>query len=188
MRRAVLPGLIILISAAAFATGLGLKPGLWEMHILKQVTDGHDMSAQVAAAGAQVEQMLTNMPADQRARVEAMMKQNGAPSFGGKGTIRMCISPEMAKRDAPVVDREGHCQPSALNRSGNRTTFEINCKTTSGDMTGKGESVSSGDLITTTMDATTHDASGTTHTMHTESELKYVGADCGDVKPITPPK
>lgn len=188
MRRSVLTGLIVVTSAAAFATGLGLKPGLWEMHIVKQVTDGHDMSAQVAAAGAQMEQMLASMPADQRARVEGMMKQNGAPSFASNGSIRMCISPEIAKRDAPIVDREGHCQPSALNRSGNRTTFEINCKTKSGDITGKGESVSSGDLITTKMDATTHDAGGATHTMHTESELKYLGTDCGDVKPMTPPK
>jgi Protein of unknown function (DUF3617) len=188
MRRSVLAGLTLLASAAALATGFGLKPGLWEMHIVKQVTDGHDMSAQVAAAGAQMQQMLANMPADQRARVEAMMKQNGAPSVGSDGTIRMCISPEMANRDAPIVDREGHCQPSSVNRSGNRTTFEINCKTKSGDMSGKGESVSTGDLITTKMDATTHDASGATHVMHTESELRYVGADCGDVKPITPPK
>lgn len=188
MRRSVLTGLTILASAAALATGLGLKPGLWEMHLVKQVTDGHDMSAQVAAAGAQMQQMLANMPADQRARVEAMMKQNGASSVDSNGTIRMCISPEMANRDAPIVDREGHCQPSAVNHNGNRTTFEINCKTKNGDMTGKGESVNSGDLITTKMDATTHDASGASHVMHTESELKYVGADCGDVKPITPPK
>jgi len=184
----MLTTLIVLTSATTFAAGFGLKPGLWEMHIVKQVTDGRDMSAQVAAAGTQMQQMLANMPADQRARVEAMMKQNGAPSFASNGAIRMCISPEMATRDTPIVDREGHCQPSVVNRSGNRTTFEINCKTQNGDMTGKGESVSSGDLITTKMDATTHDAGGATHTMHTESELKYLGTDCGDVKPITPPK
>jgi Protein of unknown function (DUF3617) len=188
MRRSPFAGVIALASTAAFAAGFGLKPGLWEMHMIKQVTDGHDLSAEVAAASAHMEQMLANMPADQRARVQAMMKQSSAVSLGNDGTIRMCISPEMASRDTPIVDREGHCQPGGINRSGNRTTFDINCKMQGNEVTGKGESVSTGDLITTKVDTTTHDAKGATHVMHTETELKYLGSDCGDVKPITPAK
>jgi len=188
MHRAGVTGLIVLASAAAFAAGFGLKPGLWEMHIVKQVNDGHDMSAQLATASSQMQQMLASVPADQRARVEAAMKQSGTSSLGS-GVVRLCVTPEMANRDTPIVDRDGHCQPSSVNRSGNRTTFEFNCKLQGGgEMTGKGESENSGDLITMKVDATTHTASGATHVMHTENELKYVGADCGDVKPLTPPK
>ena len=38
------------------------------------------------------------------------------------------------------------------------------------------------------MDMTTKKASGETHQRHIETEMKFLGADCGDVKPIMPPK
>jgi hypothetical protein len=187
MHRSVIAGLIVLASAATFAAGFGLKPGLWEMHIVKQVRDGRDMTAQLATGAAQMQQAMASMTPEQRARLEAMMKARGTESIGS-GIVRMCVSPEMASRDTPIVDRDGHCQPSTVNRSGNTTTFEVSCKTPAGEMTGKGESVNSGDLITTKMDVTTRDSKGETHVIHSEHELKYLGADCGDVKPLTPPK
>jgi hypothetical protein len=38
------------------------------------------------------------------------------------------------------------------------------------------------------MDMATHMANGETHTMHFESEMKFLGPDCGDVKPMSRPK
>ena len=95
----------------------------------------------------------------------------------------MCISPEMAARDKPMVDPEGKCEPAKVSRSGNRTSFEFNCKSDGRSMVGKGDSTFAGDTITSRMDMTTTDATGR-HTMQTEQQMKYLGADCGALKPV----
>jgi hypothetical protein len=165
------------LGGTAFAQGSGLKPGLWEVKQIKQVMDGRDMAAQMAAAQAQMQQSLAKMPPEQRKQMEAMM---GGRSAGG-GT-RICISPAMAARDKPMVDPEGRCEPAKVSRSGNTTHFEFNCKSDGRTMVGKGESTITSDLVHTRMDMTTTDASGR-HTMQSESQMKYLGPDCQGIKP-----
>jgi hypothetical protein len=187
MRKSVFACLTAFAATQVFAGGYGLKAGLWETHLVKQVMDGRDMTAQVAGAAAQMQQAMANMTPEQRARMEAMMKDRGGPALSNNGTVRMCISPEMANRDKPMVDREG-CEPATINRSGNHTTFEFSCTRNGNVTSGKGEATANGDTIATVVDTTIHRANGETHVMHSESEMKFLGADCGDVKPITPPK
>jgi hypothetical protein len=45
-----------------------------------------------------------------------------------------------------------------------------------------------GDVIASQMDMTTKSATGETHTMHHETVMKFLGTDCGDIKPIEMPK
>jgi hypothetical protein len=183
VRRSIIACLVALVAMRVIAAGYGLKPGLWETHMVKQIVDGKDMTAQIAAAAAQMQKMMANLSPEQRARMETMVKGGGA-----NGAFQMCISPEMANRDKPIVDREGHCQPATFNRSGNRTTYEFTCSSNGGTMTGKGVATATGDVIASQVDTTSTRADGTTHVTHTETEMKYLGADCGDVKPYTPPK
>jgi hypothetical protein len=161
---------------------MGMKAGLWEMRTLKQVMDGKDMQAQMSAAQAQMQQAMADMPPAQRKQMEATMARQGAAMSGG-GAHRICISPEMAARDKPLVDPDGKCEPAKVSRSGNKSSFEINCKSDGGSMVGKGDSTVTGDSISTKMDMTTSDATGK-HTMQTESQMKYLGADCGGLKPV----
>jgi Protein of unknown function (DUF3617) len=187
MRKTMLAGVAMLAAIQVSAGGIGLKAGLWETHLVKSVMDGRDMTAQVAGASAQMQQAMANMTPEQRARIEAMMKDRVAPAPGGNGTWRMCITPEQAAKDKPFVDREG-CQPTTVNRSGNHATFEFSCTRNGNTTAGKGEATISGDTIATVVDTTIKRANGDTHVVHSESEMKFIGADCGDVKPITPPK
>jgi hypothetical protein len=186
MTRSLAVCLAALAALSAYAAGLGLKPGLWETRIVKQVIDGRDMTAQMTAQAAQMQQMMASLPPDQRAKMEAQLKQSGAAQ-GSNGGFRICISPEMAKRDTPIVDKEGRCQPTKVSHSGNQTTYEFSCNIHGNTMSGKGEATASGDLITTRTDVTMNNANGQTRVMHSESEMKYLGADCGDVKPPAPP-
>jgi Protein of unknown function (DUF3617) len=186
MKQSLAVGLIALTAVCAYAAGMGLKAGLWEVRMVKQVIDDRDMTAQMSAQAAQMQQMMASMPPEQRAKMEEAFKQRGI-SQGGTGGFRMCVTPEMAKRDAPIVDREGRCQPASFTHSGNQTTFEFSCTTNGNTTAGKGEAVSSGDLITTRVDMTIKNANGQSHVMHNESEMKFLGSDCGDVKPIAPP-
>ena len=171
-----------LILAAGLAVSLSpvfaepmMKAGLWEMHIDKQIMDGQDMSAQMAAAQAEMKKALADMPPAQRKQMEQAM--GGLGMGGSPNSHRICISPEMAAQDKlPVADNR--CQPSKYQRSGNKTVFELNCP----GMVGKGESIVSGDSITSKMDMTMTDQSGK-HTLHSESRMKYLGADCQGIKP-----
>ena len=192
MRRTLVAAFVLLAATlTAYAAGFGLKPGLWEIHVVKQVVDGRDMSAQMAGMGEKMQQAMAAMPPEQRAQMEAMMKQHGAGMGAGMakgGNIRICVSPEMAHRDTPVIDRDGRCQPATVNRSGNTMTYEFSCTNNGVTTAGKGSSTVSGDVISTHVDSTIREASGKTSAMQSDTEMKFVSADCGDVKPPDLPK
>lgn len=177
---------VVLMALRVVAAGFGLKPGLWETQVTKQVVDGKDTTAQINGATAQMQKMMANMSPDQRAKMEAIFKSNGASLEPGGG-LRLCISPEMANRDTPWVDPKGRCQPAKVNRSGNQATFEVSCASDGTTTTGKGVSTISGDSVSSVMDMTTVKPGGETRVIHMETAMKFLGADCGDVKPLGTP-
>jgi hypothetical protein len=174
---------LIALSGTAFAQGNVLKPGLWEVKQISQVMDGRDMTAQMASAQARMEQSMAKMTPEQRKQMEAMMGGRAMTQGAGGGGTRICISPAMAARDKPMVDPEGQCEPAKVSRSGNKSSFEFNCNANGRTMVGKGETTVSGDLVNTRMDMTTTDARGS-HTMKSESQMKYLGPDCQGIKPM----
>ena len=82
-----------------------------------------------------------------------MFKSSGI-SQGSNGNYRICISPEMAKRATPVIDKDAHCPPAKVTRNGNQVGFEVSCTYNGVTSVGKGTSTNSGDVITTEMDMT----------------------------------
>ncbi|MBL8488287.1 MAG: DUF3617 domain-containing protein [Rhodocyclaceae bacterium] len=183
IRRSLAAGIAVAaLPFAAAAQGSGLKPGLWEVKQIKQVMDGQDMGAQMAAAQAQMQQAFANMPPAQRKQMEAMMAKQGMAPPAASGGQRICISPEMAARDKPMVDPEGRCEPTKFNRSGNRVSFEVNCSFEGQQMSGKGESTTTPESVATRMDMVMTGRDGR-HTMQSETQMRWLGADCGAVKP-----
>jgi hypothetical protein len=178
MKKLLIAATFAVATTGALAEGMA-KAGLWELHTIKQLMDGQDMTAQIAAAQAQMQQAMANMPAAQRKQMEAMMGKQAMPSAN---VHRICISPEMAAQDKPMLPPDAKCEPVKTSRSGNKSTFEINCTSNGHNMAGKGESVSTGDTISTKMDMTMSDERGK-HTMQTESQMKFVSTDCGGIKP-----
>jgi hypothetical protein len=49
--------------------------------------------------------------------------------------------------------------------------------------TGKGSATVSPDLISTHVDMTARSANGETHTTASDTEMRFLGTDCGEVKP-----
>lgn len=168
------------LPAVTHAAGLGLKPGLWDVRLVRQVVDGQDVSAQLNESIAKAQTALANLPPDARARVQAMLEQAGVHAESN-ASFRICISPAMAANDVPVMDKDGSCRPALLSRSANHTTFRIDCTANGTHMQGQGEAISSGDTITSKSDITTRAADGSTHTMHNETQMQYVSADCGSL-------
>jgi hypothetical protein len=151
-----------------------MKAGLWEMKPVRQIMDGKDMTAMMAAAQAQMQQQLASLPPEQRAKLQGML--------GHQGVIRICVSPAMAANGAPMADPEGHCPPASVNRSGNTTTFEFSCTENGRSRSGKGSSTVNGDTVTTHLDMKMTDAKGP-HTMQADMQSTYLGADCQGVTP-----
>lgn len=184
----VLSILVLASLAGGACAQSGIKPGLWEMRVGKNVVDGVDTSAQMAGMAAQMNEQMAKMSPEQRAQISAMMGQKGVGLPSAGGAIQICITPEMAKRDVPVPDKDGACQPTNIRRSGNRMSYEISCVGRDGARTtGTGESTIKGDSVSTRSDMTIVER-GQTHRMQSESEMRFVKSDCGDVKPIAPPK
>jgi len=175
--------ILLALSGAAAGEGFGLKPGLWEVSVVRQVMDGRDVTEQMAATRRQMAQQmqagLANMPPERRKQMEAMLKGSG--DMGGP--IRVCVSAAMAAIDQPMVDPEGHCEPSKVAHSGNRTTFEFNCMSNGVGNRGRGESVANGDTISVHNDVTTTTPQGS-HTMQIDTSMKFQGRDCQGIKPF----
>lgn len=178
MKKTILALSLPLLAAPALALAGDMKAGLWEVKTTKQIVDGQDMQAQMR----QVQQQMASLPPEQRRQMEAMMNKQGV-GMGPGGANRMCISEEMAKREGPMVDPDGRCQPTKMSRSGNTTRYEIDCMMDGRRTQGKGESTVSGNSIASRMDMTTMDSSGR-HTMQTESQMTYLGPDCKGLAPV----
>lgn len=170
------------LAGSAAAADTGMRPGLWQVHILKQMTDGQDHSAQLAQAGDRMQQMMTNLSPAQRAKMQAMLKQRGIEKIGDN-TFKVCISPAMAKNSVPVLDKDGRCRPASVNRHGAQTSYEFQCSLDGVTTTGKGVATRSGDTVTTHVDMTMQRADGTRHRMQNDTEMTFIAADCGEVKP-----
>jgi hypothetical protein len=175
--RQILLAILLAASGSALAESGFMKPGLWEVDIVRQEMDGKDMTSQMAEAQAKMQQRLASMPPEQRAKMEEMM---GAQTK--TGPQRVCMSEATAARGRAMIDRDGHCDPSKFDRSGNKISFEFNCTTSGRTRIGKGETIAEGDTVTTRFEATTTDAKGS-HSLKGETRMKYLGTDCQGIKP-----
>jgi len=170
---------LIALGAAALAGAAGaqtLKPGLWEVTSRMQ---GGQMDQQMA----QMQKELAGMPADQRKMMEDMMARQGmkaGPGGGAGMTTKICMTKEMVERDQ-LPAQQGDCRTTHQSRSGNTMKFEMAC--TQPPSRGEGQVTFSGsDAYTMKMAMTTH-GKGKPETMNMEGGGKWLGADCGSVKP-----
>ncbi|MCX7059105.1 MAG: DUF3617 domain-containing protein [Pseudomonadota bacterium] len=183
----MLMGLAGLSTHALANPAEGLKPGLWETRVIKQVIDGRDLSGEMSAAMSEMKAALASMPPEQRAQMQAMMKGHGVAS-SESGALRICMSPEMAKRNALPVDKDGHCSSTMLTRTGNKMSYEFACNSNGMKTNGKGEATVTPNRVEMRTDATMQQGNGPRQTMHSETQMNFVSADCGDVKPLMPTK
>jgi hypothetical protein len=173
----VLFGALLVSASVASMVDVVVKPGLWEIRLVRQYMDGGDVTALVPAALAGLQQLMGGMTPQQRKQMEA--------TFGKSPTStvqRICISPEMAAGAKPLLPPDVKCEPTAFNREGSRVTFEFNCAEQGRTTTGKGVSQLASERVATRIDLVTNDANGR-HTWIYQSEATYVGADCGNIKP-----
>ena len=163
-------------AGAAQAQSIQIKAGLWE--------HGYDMKSsdpRVEAAMKQMQQSMASLPPDQRKMMEDMMAKQGV-GIGPKGnTVRVCMTQADVER-GPGQPEPG-CTQNAR-RNGNTWNVSFECK---------GPPPSSGEGQVTLVSPTAYQGQFEVRTVEDGKPLKmqmaqrgkWLGADCGKVKPIT---
>jgi len=160
--------------AADKITPLNVKEGLWE------VTMTHSMTG-MPAMPAIPPDALAKMPPEQRARVEAAMKQSGMG--GPKTDVRKdCITKDKLEKQTAFNDNRGECTRTVVNSTGSKLEIKLHCedKQTSTDGTLLLEALSS-DNVKGSMHSVTN-SNGRTMNMDFTFSASYLGPACGDVK------
>lgn len=160
-----------------------LKPGLWE--VSSQMQSG---SGQMEAAMAQMRQQMASLPPEQRRMMQEMMAKQGV-GMGGGGpgamSVRLCLTKEMLARNEIPVQR-GDCRTTQQSRSGNTLKMAFSCANP--PSSGEAEVAFAGPesyRSTVTVNTTVQ---GRNETMRMDGSGKWLGADCGNVKPLAAPR
>ena len=164
----------IIITPSLFAAP-DILPGLWENKV-----DVSSKSGQFEQAMAQAQQMLANMPPEQRKMMEDMMAKQGVNMDFANRTVKTCIT--QARIDKfDIAETEEGCEQSFEEKSKNHYTLKMQCS--KNKLSGQGEFVInnnksySGTII---MDMNTN---GRQDTLTLKQQGTWLNADCGDITP-----
>ncbi len=165
---------------AAPAGAQTMKPGLWES------TSKMGGSPELNKAMAQMQQQMANMPPEQRKQMESMMGKSGIGMGAGGMTVKMCLTQEMIDRGQVQRQQQGNCKTTITEKTSQSMKMNFSCT----DPVSSGEAVYTfqGDkAYTMTMRIATA-AKGAASATSIDSSGKWLGSDCGEVKPIALPK
>jgi len=179
---AMCASLAALSAAPASAEPTKPRPGLWEY----TMNVGGAASGELAAAQDKMAAELAKMPPDQRKMVEAMMAKRGMASGpGGATTIKACVTPESIEREDFSSGRPD-CKQVVASRTASTVVLKLTCD---------GPPPSTGEMTMTFQSPTayamkmisTTTANGKPVQTTMDSTAKWLGADCGAVKPAKRP-
>lgn len=175
---------VTLLGAALFTATLaqaqGMKPGLWETtHKSMSGSDG------INEKMAQMQNQMANLPPEQKKMLQDMMAKQGV-TVGDAGlanmSVKTCMTKEMIERNE-VPQSQGGCTARASPRIGNTQKISFTCAKP--PSTGEGQITFSGPEAYLMKMTVNTQMRGKSEKMDLEGTGKWLGADCGDVKPIT---
>ncbi|HEX8013121.1 MAG TPA: DUF3617 domain-containing protein [Casimicrobiaceae bacterium] len=170
----------IACSAGAAVAGVNVKPGLWE-HTTTTRTEGGPAMPQMPD--------LSNLPPEQRARIEQMMagRMSGQPQTQ---IARTCITPDQLKEWDSYAkgqrDSGGpRCERKVLEQSPQHVKMGLSCE--GGKTTGNIEFTATSSERVTGKIAMVSRNDGAPRTFNAEISGRWLGSDCGDIKPYERP-
>ena len=173
------------IAAVAVPAGAqSLKPGLWE--ITNKMQGG---SGQMQSAMADMQKQLAEMPPEQRKMIEEQMAKSGvkmgSAGPGGGMSVQICMTKDMVEKNE-MPSQQGDCKTTSQGRSGNTMKMAFAC--TNPPSTGEGQiTFNSSESYASKMNVSTQ-VNGKPEKVSMEGTGKWLGADCGNIKPMAPPK
>lgn len=164
---------LLLALPGALAQPAPIAPGLWENTPGPTLIDGKPMPVM-----ADLSAQLAKLPPEMRKQMQQQMNAQGVDL--GSGKVRVCISAEMLKQDRWQQPREG-CQMEVTQRSGSEWRWKGRCTQPPGEM--EGVTRFQGERAHTSQVRITTQRQGKTQVMTTEGSARWLGADCGALKP-----
>jgi hypothetical protein len=149
---------------------LAIKPGLWERTSTMQ---------QPGMPAMAMPPEMANMPPEKRAQMEKMMgMMSGKPT-----TTRECITPEMLQRweDYARQQSQGQCTHEVRERTPQKVSMTVTCD--GGRSTGTMEFLAPAPERMTSTVQMLHKTPAGERSMKLDSDARWLGADCGEVKP-----
>jgi len=182
--RTTLATLALLLAAAVPASAQKVAPGLWEYSMTMQGAGGGTDPAM-----ARMQEQMARMSPEERKQIEAMMAGRGIRMGGGVGqpmSVKICITPEQAAREE-MAPPDSNCKQVSRERSGNTMRFKFACSgehqgTGEGEYTFTSDKAHQGRVVITGVGR-----DGQPHRIEMLHSGRWLGADCGDVKPRRPP-
>ena len=186
----IVPWTLALAAASVFATAAAaqatkLRPGLWEHSGTMK-----SQSGQMEAAMAEMQKSLASMPPEQRKQMEQMMAQQGVGMTPGGGhVVRICMTQQDVDMDQ-LPAQEG-CTQKVDRVGANTVKVAFQCKG------GKGQPPSSGEGTVTIESPTAYSGkhrfkttqeNGRPEQIDMVQKGRWLGADCGQVKPFNQPR
>lgn len=176
-----------LLSLAVLATvpaaAQSIKPGLWDINSSGPVGstgNARFTPQQIAIA----KDLLAAMPDAQRQQMEAAMAQAGAGDVkltDNGVSLKQCISKEQAADYSNLIIREGSCTVQRTPVVAGVSNFTMSC--TNPAASGSGSVRFQGDSAYTLDMTTTTNINGQALTNKLAATGKWLGADCGGIKP-----
>jgi hypothetical protein len=156
---------------------LNVKEGLWETTTTRSMTGMPDPS-----------DMLAQLPPEQRAKVEEMMKQKGM-SMNGKTTVtKSCVTKEKIEKGMAFGENKENCTRQFVSSTPTHVEVKFHCDESNRTDGGKtaidgtvNVDVVSSDTTKGSIHSVTNNA-GHPMTMDMSFTSKYLGASCGDIK------
>lgn len=166
---------VALAPTVATAQTPPIKPGLWE------VRSDRKLDGQAAPAPAPADAM-KNLPPEVRAKIEAQMKANGV-AMGNNGANRICL--DKSSLDAGRwQSRATTCKTDYSTRTASSWKWHSTC--TQPESASDGEAVFTNAENYTVSTTSTHSFRGAPRTMQMTIRAKWLGSDCGDLRPVDP--
>ena len=180
MKKTVATVICLLGVFTAGAHAQTMKPGLWEMQTKMQSGSG-----EMEKAMAEMQQQMASMPPEQRKMMDEQMAKSGvkmgtAGPAGGM-SVRICMTRDMVEKNE-LPAQQGDCKTTAQSRSGNTMKMAFAC--TNPPSSGEGQVSFNGSEAYTSKMAISTQVDGKPEKVNMEGSGKWLGADCGNIKPL----
>lgn len=160
-----------------------MKPGLWE--VSNKMSTG---SGQLENAMAEMQKQMASMPPEQRKMMEDMMSKQGVSIDSGAGgavIAKMCVTKEMVAQNQMPIQQHGDCTSTHTPIVGKTMKLTFSC--TKPPSSGEGQITFTSDTSYTMKMKANSTNTGKAETMNIDGTGKWLGADCGSIKPIAIP-
>jgi len=169
----------LLVLAAGPPPAPPVKPGLWEMTMTSLDAEGKPMPAPQQAA-------MARMTPEARARLAEAMKARGVVMPDENGAMKACMTKESFQSGGwQQMASDSGCSTTYASTTGSAWKWHTSC-------TGALKSESDGEAAFSSAEnyrtkvTSTSTVMGSTRTSTRIVQGKWLGADCGAVKPLTP--